>query len=40
VDTQGKLGDSPLRQVVIKRVAVFELDVNNGSGDDGSCFGK
>jgi len=28
-----------LGQVVIKRVAVVELGVNNGSGDDGSCFG-
>ena len=25
-------------QVVIKRVAVVELGVNNGSGDGGSCF--
>jgi len=24
---------------VIKRVAVVELGVNNGSGDGGSCFG-
>jgi len=40
VDTQGKLGDSPLWQVVIERVAIVELGVNNGSGDDGSCFGK
>jgi len=28
-----------LGQVVIKRVAVVELGVNNGCGDDGSCFG-
>jgi len=28
-----------LGQVVIKRVAVVELGVNSGSGDDGSCFG-
>jgi len=26
-------------QVVIKRVTVVELRVNNGSGDGGSCFG-
>ena len=26
-------------QVVIKRVAVVELGVNNGSGDGGGCFG-
>jgi len=39
-DTQGKLGDSPLRQVVINRVAVNDLGVNNGSDDDGSCIGK
>ena len=32
-------GDLKLRQVVIKRVAVVELGVNNGSGDGGSCFG-
>ena len=25
--------------LVIKRVAVVELGVNNGSGDGGSCFG-
>ena len=24
---------------MIKRVAVVELGVNNGSGDGGSCFG-
>jgi len=24
---------------VIKRVAVVKLEVNNGSGDGGSCFG-
>jgi len=40
VDTQGKLGESPLGQGVIKRVAVVELGVNNGSENDGSCFGK
>ena len=28
-----------LGQVVIKRVAVVELGVNNGSGDGGGCFG-
>ena len=28
-----------LRLVVIKRVAVVKLGVNNGSGDGGSCFG-
>ena len=32
-------GDLKLGQVVIKRVAVVELRVNNGSGDGGSCFG-
>ena len=32
-------GDLTLRQVVIKRVAVVELGVNNGSGDGGGCFG-
>ena len=32
-------GDLKLGQVVIKRVAVVELGVNNGSGDSGSCFG-
>jgi len=26
-------------QVVIKRVAVVELGVNNGNGDGGGCFG-
>ena len=31
--------DLKLRQVVIKRVAVVELGVNNGNGDGGSCFG-
>jgi len=34
-----KTGDLRLGQVVIKRVAVVELGVNNGSGDGGSCFG-
>jgi len=32
-------GDLKLGQVVIERVAVVELRVNNGSGDGGSCFG-
>ena len=32
-------GDLKLGQVVIKRVAVVELGVNNGSSDGGSCFG-
>jgi len=32
-------GDLRLGQVMINRVAVFELGVNNGSGDGGSCFG-
>ena len=32
-------GDLRLGQVVINRVAVFELGVNNGTGDGGSCFG-
>ena len=32
-------GDLRLEQVVIKRVAVVELGVNNGSGNGGSCFG-
>ena len=31
-------GDLRLGQVVIKRVAVVKLGVNNGSGDVGSCF--
>ena len=31
-------GDLKLGQVVIKRVAVVELGVNNESGDGGSCF--
>ena len=31
-------GDLTLGQVVIKRVAVVELGVNNGSGDGGGCF--
>ena len=34
-----KPGDLMLGQVVIKRVAVVELGVNNGSGDGGGCFG-
>ena len=32
-------GDLTLGQVVIKRVAVVKLGVNNGSGDGGSYFG-
>jgi len=32
-------GDLKVGHVVIKRVAVVELVVNNGSGDGGSCFG-
>ena len=32
-------GDLRLGQVVIKRVAVVKLGVNNGSGDGGSGFG-
>jgi len=32
-------GDLRFGQVVIKRVTVVELRVNNGSGDGGSCFG-
>ena len=32
-------GDLTLGQVVIKRVAVVELGVNDGSGDGGGCFG-
>jgi len=32
-------GHLRLRQVVIKRVAVVKLGVNNGSGDGGSCVG-
>ena len=32
-------GELRLGEVVIKRVAVVKLGVNNGSGDDGSCFG-
>ena len=32
-------GDLRLGQVVIKRVAVVKLGVDNGSGDGGSCFG-
>ena len=34
-----KPGDLTLGQLVIKRVAVVELGVNNGSGDHGGCFG-
>ena len=33
-----KPGDLTLGQVVIKRVAVVELGVNNGSGDGGGFF--
>jgi len=32
-------GDLRLGKVVIKRVAVVRLEVNNGSGDGGGCFG-
>ena len=32
-------GDLKLGQVVITRVTVVELGVNNGSGNGGSCFG-
>ena len=32
-------GDLTLGQVVIKRVPVVKLEVNNESGDGGSCFG-
>jgi len=32
-------GDLSLWQVLIKRVTVVKLGVNNGSGDDVSCFG-
>jgi len=32
-------GDLTLGQVVIKRVAVVELGVTNGSGNGGGCFG-
>jgi len=31
-------GDLRLWQVLIKRVAVVKLEVNNGSGDGGTCF--
>jgi len=34
-----ELDDLRLGQVVIKRVAVVKLGVNNGSGNGGSCFG-
>jgi len=34
-----KPGDLRLGQVMIKRVAVVKLGVNNGSGNGGSCFG-
>ena len=34
-----KPGGLRLGQVAIKRVAVVELGVNNGSGDGGGCFG-
>jgi len=32
-------GDLRFGEVVIKRITVVELGVNNGSGDGGSCFG-
>jgi len=32
-------GHLRLGQVVIERVAVVKLGVNNGSGDGGGCFG-
>jgi len=32
-------GDLRFGELVIKRVAVVELGVNNESGDGGSCFG-
>ena len=32
-------GDLKLGQVVIKRIAVVELGVNNRSGDGGGCLG-
>jgi len=32
-------GDLRLGQIVIKRVAVVKLGVNNGSGNGGSCIG-
>ena len=32
-------GDLILGQIVMNRVAVVKLGVNNGSGDGGSCFG-
>jgi len=31
-------GDLILGQIVMNRVAVVKLGVNNGSGDGGSCF--
>ena len=34
-----KPSDLTLGQVEIKRVAVVELGVNNGSGESGGCFG-
>ena len=33
-----KPGDLTLGQVVINRVAVVELGMNNGSGDGGGCL--
>ena len=36
-ESSGSVGSG--RSVVIKRVAVVKLGVNNGSGDGGSCFG-
>jgi len=35
---QLEAGDLRFGQVVMKRVTVVELGVNNGSGDGGSCF--
>jgi len=32
-------GDLTLWAVVLKKVAVVELGVNDGSGDGGGCFG-
>jgi len=34
-----EFGGLRLGQVVIKKVAVVKLGVNNGSGDGGGCFG-
>ena len=35
-----ELGSMRLGKVVIKRVSVVKLGVNNGSGDGGGCFGS